>query len=190
MYFLWKRTPYGTIRVSGEGLAEFIRSFLSSKFRLYGLAMAAFDFEFDFEFKSGAGAGALEAEIKNPAPREERLVTVILASRDPSDEPKITRRIVTLLKPMGMVASVVWAHRSGPGSAWIEARFNLVRNPWAWMTLASGIALVVIAGWDGLFWTAFWGTAAWFTVRGFTFLLRGKSRFISPGAPTEHEERG
>ena len=94
---------------------------------------------------------------------------------------------------MGMVASVVWAHRSSPGSEWVEARFNLVRNPWAWMTLSSTIALVVIAGWDGLFWTAFWGTAAWFTVRGLAFLLGGRGRFLGIGpdasVPPELAER-
>lgn len=169
VYFLWERTPHGTIRVSGDGLADFIRrSCLSAKFRLYSLAMAA---------------------AENASSCEERLVTLVLSSSDRSREPGITRRIKSLLKPMGMIASVAWADRGSPGSLWIETRFTLLRNPWAWMALASSIALVAIAGWDGLFWTAFWGTAAWFAARGLAFLFQGRGRFPGPGVPPEMEGR-
>lgn len=155
MYFLWKRTEHGTIRVSREGLSDLVRSHLGPS-RLYSLAMAA----------TGC------------APSDEGLVTVVLASRDPSHEPKIAQRIKALLAPLGMAVSVVWADRGSPGAAWIEMRPLLFTDPWAWMALTSSVALVVLAGWAGFFWTAFWGAAAWFIARGLGALFGGGGRAL------------
>ena len=47
-------------------------------------------------------------------------------------------------------------------------------------------ALVVIAGWAGFFWTFFWGTAAWFLVKGATSLL---SRFRQRALTVLPDER-
>ncbi|WP_298781337.1 hypothetical protein [uncultured Fretibacterium sp.] len=153
MYFLWKRTPHGTIRMSYDGLFDFVQGFLPARFRLYGLALAAGD---------------------------DALLTLLMSSSDASRELGLTRSLSALMEPLGMFTSVVWSSRGAPGSDWIETRFTLLRSPWAWMALASSIALIVVAGWVGFFWTAFWGTAAWFVVRGLTFLLTRRKSFLLP----------
>ena len=152
MYFLWKRTPHGTVRISCRGVADFIQRFLAARARLCSVALAE---------------------------GETALVTLVLSSRAASHEPGIERQLSSLMEPMGMVASVIWFNRGSSAAEWTETRltFDLHRNPWAWMALASSIALVVIAGWSGLFWTAFWGTAAWFSVRGLCFLLQKRRPF-------------
>ena len=155
MYFLWKRTPHGMIRVSYDGLFDFVQGFLSARFRLYGLALAAGD---------------------------NALLTLLMSSGDVSREPGLARSLSALMEPLGMLTSVVWFSRGAPGSDWVEARFSLLRSPWAWMALASSVALIVVAGWVGFFWTAFWGTAAWFVVRGLTFLFFRRKNFLLPQA--------
>ena len=150
MYFLWKRTPHGMIRVSRDGLSEFVQGFLSARSRLYSLAVA--------EQPGSRGDG-------------DRLMTLVMTSRDPSHESWIEKKLSALLKPLGLIPSVAWASRGSPSAEWTEVRRAVLSNPWGWMALASSVALVTIAGWAGFFWTTFWGTAAWFLVRGLSILL-------------------
>lgn len=154
MYFLWKRTQYGTIRISHDGAADLIQSILAAcsrgtaaKFRMHSLAVAPGD----------------TAEL-----------TVVLSSRGGADEPAVERRISSLIEPLGMSASVVWDSPPPRGCGWLERRFTLYRNPWAWMAVASSVSLAAIAGWSAFFWTSFWGTAAWFAVQGTLRVLHGR----------------
>ena len=137
--------------MSYDGLFDFVQGFLSARFRLYGLALAAGD---------------------------DALLTLLMSSSDASRELGLTRSLSALMEPLGVLTSVVWFSRGAPGSDWVETRFSLLRSPWAWMALASSVALIVVAGWVGFFWTAFWGTAAWFVVRGLTFLLTRRKNFL------------
>ena len=155
VYFLWKRTPHGLVRVSCEGLGDFIRRFLAAKARLHSLALA---------------------EGEN-AP-----VTLVLSSPNESYEARIERRLSSLMEPMGMIISVVWSSRVGARMEWTEARASLCKSPWTWMALASSAALVVMAGWRKYFWTLFWGTVAWFIVKGLKSLFQGKKLFVSTGS--------
>lgn len=139
--------------MSYDGLFDFVQGFLPARFRLYGLALAAGD---------------------------DALLTLLMSSVDISREPGLAQNLSTLMEPLGMLTSVVWSSRGAPGSDWVETRFTLLRSPWAWMALASSIALIVVAGWVGFFWTTFWGTAAWFVVRGLTFLLTRRKSFLLP----------
>ena len=43
MYFRWKDTPYGIIRVSHGGLKEFAQEAVKSRLRLYGLTLQTSD---------------------------------------------------------------------------------------------------------------------------------------------------
>lgn len=144
MYFLWKRTPYGNIRVSYEGLSRFIRRFLAPKLKFCSFALA-------------------EGDTAS--------VTLVLTSDDASQESEAESRLISLLEPLGMAASVVWSDLEGATAAWGEKRAVFYRNPWVWMMVASAIALAFIAGAKGLFWTSFWGVFAWFLVKGLTSFL-------------------
>ena len=150
MYFLWKRTQHGMIRVSCEGLSSFVGRFLSSRFTLHSLAVA------------GHPSGE----------NDERWLTMILSSRDPSCENGVESRLSTLVRPLGLLPSVVWISHGSPGAEWIETCRAVLCSPWVWMFLASSAALAAIAGWAAFFWTAFWGTAAWFLVKGLSLLVR------------------
>ena len=136
--------------MSYDGLFDFVQGFLPARFRLYGLA------------------------------GDDALLTLLMSSSDASRELGLTRSLSALMEPLGVLTSVVWFSRGAPGSDWVETRFSLLRSPWAWMALASSVALIVVAGWVGFFWTAFWGTAAWFVVRGLTFLLPRRKNFLLP----------
>jgi hypothetical protein len=49
------------------------------------------------------------------------------------------------------------------------------------MLVVSMITLGIMAGLKGLFWTIFWGTAAWFASKvGISFLIRRKMGFFLP----------
>ena len=156
MYFLWKRTSHGMIRVSCEGLKNFVGSFLSSQFRLHSLAV------------SERSEHHVESEPENG----DRWLTMILSSRDPSSEPRVERRLSHLVRPLGLISSVAWISRGSPGAEWIETCRAILGSPWVWMSLASSVALAAIAGWAAFFWTAFCGPAAWFIVRGLSLLIR------------------
>ncbi|MBQ9564944.1 MAG: hypothetical protein IJU98_05095 [Synergistaceae bacterium] len=157
MYFLWKRTQHGTIRISRDGLFDFVQGFLNKQSRLHSLAVA-----------------------RPPVEEgEDRWLTVILSSRDPAREPRIERRLSSLVRPLGLLSSVVWISRSG-SAEWRELCRSVLGSPWTWMSLGSSAALVALAGWSAFFWTAFWGTAAWFLVKGLSLLSRS-SLFRAPG---------
>lgn len=158
MYFLWQHTPYGTLRISYSGLYEFLQVFMSSKLKIYSLALSG-----SKDLDNGADLTVLASshldnnnDYKNPDETEK-----ILAGQASK-----------LMQPLGINTSVVWFNRGTPGTEWLETRWSFFGSPWLWMALASSIALVLDAGWDGLFWTAFWGTLAWFTVRGIKFLTK------------------
>jgi hypothetical protein len=135
MYFLWKRTPHGSIRVSSDGLSGFIRRFLSGKLRCRSVALA-------------------EGETAS--------VTLVLSSEDAETRPQIEERLASFAAPLGFRLQIIWTDRAA-GVEWSERLSSLHKNPWAWMLTASLIALLSIAGLKGLFWTLFWGTAAWFS---------------------------
>lgn len=155
MYFLWKRTPHGSIRVSYDGMADFIRRFLTRKSQFCSFALA-------------------EGETAS--------MILVLSSRDGVLESKVENRLNAVMKPLGIATSIIWSSRGNPKEEWNEIRSSLYGSPWAWMSLASAIALVFIAGWSGLFWTSFWGTAAWFLVRGATFLFCRRGALVAPSA--------
>ncbi|MCR5347630.1 MAG: hypothetical protein K6E38_07620 [Fretibacterium sp.] len=153
MYFLWKRTQHGVVQISGEGLSDFIRGFLTAKCRLCGLALA-----------SGCSPQSLlpSSTDKDSPPADDPL-TVVLSMTDSSSRPGIERKLSFLMRPLGLAPLVVWGTPE-------EELLDLLKSPWLWMGLASSIALAVIAGWEGFFWTAFCGTAAWFAARGLASL--------------------
>lgn len=141
MYYTWKNTPYGIIRVSYSGLYDFALEAVRSKLRLYSVT--------------------LEPSGK----KEHANMTLVFSEEDLSSETKknVEEHIVSVLKPMGLRASVVWA--SPERGIW-----PAVQNPYVWAGVASCIAVVVTAGVEGFFWTVFWGGAAWFVIRGMKYI--------------------
>ena len=159
MYFLWKRTQHGMVQISGEGLADFIRGFLTAKCRLCGLALAA-----------GCSLhSVLPSSTEQASPPADDPLAVVLSLTDASGRPGIEKKLSFLMRPMGLTPLVVWAAPE-------EELLDLLKSPWLWMALAASIALAIIAGWTGFFWTAFWGTAAWFAARVLAVLYRLASR--------------
>ena len=80
MYFLWKNTPYGIIRVSCEGLYDFADDILKPKLRLCSVTL-------------------LPSGKKDHAD-----LTVVFSEDDllPEERKKIERHFDSVMKPMGL----------------------------------------------------------------------------------------
>ena len=136
MYFLWKRTPHGSIRVSCDGFSGFINRVLSGKSRCRSLALAE---------------------------GENAVMTLVLSSDNPAVEcSEIEKRLAAITAPLGLKVQVIWADRGTPSAELCETLSSAYRSPWTWMLLAGFVTLKIMAGWKVFFWTIFWGTAAWF----------------------------
>ena len=175
MYFLWQRTPYGTLRISYGGICDFIKSFAgflprASRYKiiLYGLALS-------------------KSQEQNVAELTVLVSSVLDLSNDigyEETESDFERQALKLFPPLGIRPNIVWFSRANPGTEWLETRWTALSSPWLWLVLASCAALAVYSGLDTLFWTAFWGLAAWFTVRLIKFLtkesVQGRQIFSVP----------
>ena len=83
MYFLWKRAPHGSIRVSQEGLVAFLKRTLSAKYQLHGLSMEEGDeATLTLVLSSDDGTGSEE--------EEESLADIIMITTGPM---KTTKRM-------------------------------------------------------------------------------------------------
>ena len=75
---------------------------------------------------------------------------------------EIEKRLTAIFTPLGFEVKIIWADKGTPGAELCEKLSSSYQSPWTWMFLTTLIALGVMAGWKGFFWTIFWGTAAWF----------------------------
>ena len=90
-------------------------------------------------------------------------MTLVLSSNNAAVECcEIEKRIAAIITPLGFSVQFIWADRGAPGAELCETLSSAYRSPWTWMLVAALITLKCMAGWKGLFWTLFWGTAAWF----------------------------
>ena len=143
MYFLWRKTPYGIIRVSCEGLYDFTDEAMNSRIKLYSVTLS-------------------------PSGRKENAdFTVVLSEEDlmPETKKRVEHHFDSVLKPMGLKVSVVWASPE-------RSIASIMQSSYLWAGLASCIAVIMTAGFDGFFWVAFWGAAAWFAVRAIKVIVR------------------
>ena len=142
MYFLWKKTSRGPIKISYEGLFDFINYILRTGFRIYGITL-------------------------KPENNSRADLTVVISDEDISPEikEKVEKHLSEILDPAGMEASVVWASPE-------RGIFQALQSPYVWAVIASCSAVIVTAGFAGFFWTAFWGASAWFTVRALAVLAK------------------
>lgn len=141
MYYLWKNTPYGIIRVSYSGLYDFVLYAVKSKLRLYSIT--------------------LEPSGK----KEHANLTLVFSEEDLPPEKKsiVEEHISSVLKPMGLKASIVWATPE-------RGIMPVIQSPYLWAGVASCIAVMITAGFEGFFWTLFWGGAVWFMIRGAKYI--------------------
>ena len=156
MYFLWKRTPHGSIRVSCGGLSGFIDRVLPGKSRCCGLTVA-------------------EGETAS--------VTLVLSTDSSAPENDgIEEHIASVVTPMGFRTQVIWVDKNISGAEWNEKLPTVYQSPWTWMVIAGVLALMDMAGLKGIFWTFFWGATAWFVSKFFIFFLtrRKKMKFLLP----------
>jgi hypothetical protein len=156
MYFLWKRTPHGSIRISCSGLSCFIERVLSEESKCRSLALA-------------------EGETAS--------VTLVLSSESTSPGTGVEEHLASVVAPLGFRVQVIWADGSVPAPEWPETLSSLSLSPWTWMLAASVVAIIVVAGFKGLFWTLFWGTAAWFASKVLVAsVLKKRMLFFAPVA--------
>jgi hypothetical protein len=88
---------------------------------------------------------------------------LVLSSNNAVEECcEIEERLTAIISSLGFSVQIIWTDRGAPGSELCETLSSVYRSPWTWMLIATFIALKFMAGWKGLFWTIFWGTAAWF----------------------------
>ena len=147
MYFLWKNTPIGIIRVSCDGLREFVDEAVKSKLKLYSVTLS-------------------------PSGRQEDADMSIVLSEDdiiPEMKKNIEKHFASIMHPLGIKASVVWGTPE-------KSVYAVLRSPYVWACIASCIAVLVNAGSEGFFWVSFWGAAAWFAVHGLGILVRTLGR--------------
>ena len=135
MNFIWKTTPYGKIKLSGKGLYDFTLNILSSRFDIHHVSLAP---------------------PKNKA-RDCANLTVIISSDDvkPEIKKRVENHLTIILKPMGIIASVIWAE---PCRGFLP----VLSRRWTWFFTASSVAIIITGGFRVFFWSAFWGSAAWF----------------------------
>ena len=155
MYFLWKRTPHGSIRVSSDGFSNFVNNVLSGKSRCRSLSIT---------------------EGENAA------ITLVLSPNNAAAECcKIEEIIAKVIAPLGLSVQVIWTDKGTPGAELYETLSSAYQSPWTWMLVVALVALKFMAGWKGLFWTIFWGTAAWFVSKVvISTIIRKKIGFTSP----------
>lgn len=143
MYFLWKDTPHGLIKISHEGLYEFADNILNSKLQLYSIALAAEKEQEDADFTIVISDENLTPEVKT----------------------QIEDHLLEVIAPLGAKTSVVWASPE-------RGIIPLLSNSYAAAVLASCCVVISMAGLEIFFWTTFWGVAAWFAVRGLAILAK------------------
>lgn len=85
MYFLWKNTPYGIIRISGDGLYEFADDVLRSKLRLYSVTLSPSEDAADISIVIS------DEQLLSPAKKN------------------IENHFSSVMNSMGLNASVIWA---------------------------------------------------------------------------------
>ena len=146
MYFLWKSTPIGIIRVSCDGLCEFANEAVRSRLRLYSITLS-------------------------PSDEEYADMSIVISDENVVPEAKkhVEKHFASILRPMGIKASVVWASPE-------KSVYAVLRSPYVWAGIASCVAILMTAGSAGFFWVAFWGAAAWFAVHGLGILMRALGR--------------
>lgn len=135
MYFLWRNTHYGLIRVSYEGLHSFANDVIKSRLRLYSVTLS-------------------------PAEQDADL-TIVISDEElkPEIKQQVEKHFTDVFKTMGMKALIVWASPE-------REILPIIQSPYTWAVIASCSAVIITAGFEGFFWTAFWGAAAWFVIRG------------------------
>jgi hypothetical protein len=103
-------------------------------------------------------------------------VTLVLYSdKSVAESVGIEERLASIVAPLGFHVQVIWADRDLPEAEWCEMLTSAYQCPWTWMLAASLIAVSLMSGLKGLFWTIFWGTAAWFVSKCvISFLLKRK----------------
>jgi hypothetical protein len=156
MYFLWKRTPHGSIRISCSGLSCFIERVLSKESKCRSLALAQ---------------------------GETASVTLVLSSENASAGTGIEEHLASVVAPLGFRVQVIWADRNAPAAEWRETVSALSLSPWTWMFAASMVAVMTVAGPKGLFWTLFWGAAGWFASKALAlFVFKKRMLSFAPAA--------
>ena len=143
MYYTWKNTHYGIIRVSCSGLYDFALEAVKSRLRLYSVTL-------------------------EPSGKKDHAdMTLVFSEEDLSQEMKrgVEEHISSVLKPMGLKASIVWASPE-------RGIMTVIQNPYIWAGIASCIAVMVTAGFDGFFWSVFWGGAVWFMIRSAKYISK------------------
>ena len=102
----------------------------------------------------------------SPAEQDADL-TIVISDEDlePEIKQQVENHFVDILKPMGINALIIWA--SPEREIW-----PIIQSPYTWAVVASCSAVIITAGFEGFFWTAFWGAAAWFVVRGLGMLAK------------------
>ena len=163
MYFQWRSTPYGIIRISCEGLYNFADRAIRSKLRLYSVTLLPCAVSSDLASDSDSNSDSESGAESNCA--ELSIVFIDEENLQDQTRDKIKCHYEAVLRPMGIISEVIWA-APDKGIA------HILQNSWTWAGIAACAAIITTAGFEGFFWTAFWGSAAWFAVRALALITR------------------
>ena len=164
MYFQWQSTPYGIIRISCEGLYNFADKAVKSRLRLYSVTLSRLDSHSHSDFYNDNDSDS-NPDSKNH--QDDAELNIVFLDEDFTDETrnKIKSHYESIFKPMGIISEIIWAAPE-------KGIAHILQNSWTWAGVASCIAIITTAGFEGFFWTAFWGSGAWFAARALRFITR------------------
>ena len=130
MYFLWRNTPYGLIRISYGGFYSFVNDVIKSRLRLYSITL--FPSEYDAD------------------------LTIVISDEDLNSEIKqqIEEHFADIMAPMGMKTLIVWANPERSISTIVQSPYT-----WAALASCSAVIITAgFKGffWTAFWGTATW----------------------------------
>ena len=165
MYFQWRSTPYGIIRISCEGLYNFADKAIKSKLRLYSVTLSPCAVSSDLDLDSDSKSTSTSESESESDDAELSIVFIDEENLQDQTRDNIKCHYEAVLRPMGIISEVIWA-APDKGIA------HILQNSWTWAGIAACAAIITTAGFKGFFWTAFWGSAAWFAARALALITR------------------
>jgi hypothetical protein len=146
MYFLWRRNRIGCLKLSSEGVCQFINVGLEGIPRCRSFIILD---------------ESRERSRKDPV----GVFVFAKALRGVEDCRRIEDELKSFLAPLGLPASVIWADDALPGEDLSRSIGMKLKSPFFTGALFALSVVVLYAGTRGLFWVLFAGTAGWFAAK-------------------------
>lgn len=146
MYFLWKRSQNGCLKLSGEGFRHFVNSTLEGIPRCRSFSI----------LEKNGPCGVLPVGV----------FVFVNVFRNAEERQKVEERLRAHLAPLGLPADIVWTDEGLASEELNRSLLGTLRSPTFWGALFALFTVAIYVGTRGLFWVLFAGTAGWFIAKG------------------------